>query len=44
VFEVMQGNTNLLEDVLKEAFKVDSPYYCLFTSQAPGPNKITIER
>lgn len=43
-FEVMPGNTNLLEDALKQAFQVHSPDFCLFTGQAPGRNKITIER
>ena len=43
-FEVMPGNTNLLEDALKQSFQVPSPDFCLFTGQAPGRNKITIER
>jgi pyroglutamyl-peptidase len=43
-FEVMPGNTNLLEDALKQAFQVHAPDFCLFTGQAPGRNKITIER
>ena len=43
-FEVMPGNTNLLEDALKEAFQIHSPDFCIFTGQAPGRNKITIER
>jgi pyroglutamyl-peptidase len=43
-FKIMPGNTNLLEQVVDETFKIQTPDICLLTGQARGYNKISLER
>jgi pyroglutamyl-peptidase len=43
-FEVLAANTSTLNESLFQAIATHEPCYCLFTGQAPGRNKITLER
>lgn len=43
-FEIMSGNTKILENELNDALNRHHPDICIFTGQAPGRNKITLER
>ena len=43
-FSIIPGNTNILGDIFDELVECYSPDICVFTGQAPGRNKITLER
>lgn len=43
-FVVMPPSTNQLQTVILEHLSRHRPAYCVFTGQAPGRNKITVER
>ena len=42
--EIMPGDTNKLDSILSDRIDFYQPKFCVFVGQAPGRNKISIER